>query len=45
VNFSIVLVVGVFSVGNKKYAQSEFLEISCNPELKGAAFKKLAAAT
>jgi len=30
---------------NKKYAQKKFLEISCSPELKGAAFKKLAAAT
>lgn len=28
---------------NKKYAHSKFLKISCSPELKAAAFKKLAA--
>ncbi|PNF33095.1 G2/mitotic-specific cyclin-B [Cryptotermes secundus] len=28
---------------NKKYAQSKFLKISCRPELKSAAFKRLAA--
>jgi hypothetical protein len=27
---------------NKKYARSKFLKISCSPELKGAAFMKLA---